>query len=115
MWQWLWNQIQQGMGYFDPYRLVLTALIGLLWFLVRNLVKSQTDIAHTLNNHLTEIRQGLEDIHTHMATSNEILGRILDKVLDAALRNPERVLQPASQVRESLESVSQQGQDKDNR
>ena len=85
---WLIQQAQAQSGVFDPYRIVLTAMIGILWFLARNMVKNQRDIVSTLNNHMNEVRQSLESINIHMATQNEIQRALLDRVLEAALRVP---------------------------
>lgn len=84
----------------NPERILLTAVVGMLWFMIRSMARSQMqtytalnqsqkDIASILNNHLSEIRRGLEDIHTHMAISNTIQQQIMEKLLSAALRVPE--------------------------
>ena len=83
----------QVLGYpATPFGLLVFIVLMLMRLhagMVRGVVKSQKDITDVLGNHFKEESATLREISAHMATTNNELALMRDRLLDAVLSQKE--------------------------
>jgi len=64
-------------------------VLGLLTWIIKRIFSDQKLLYKGLVNHMKEDQGTLNQISAHMASSNEILRALRDRLFDSALRKPE--------------------------
>jgi len=75
---------------FALFSAVMMAVMSLLGYMIRGVVRTQERINQTLSNHFVEDAKNLTVLGSHMAAQTEILRGVAAEVLHAALRSPDK-------------------------